>query len=149
MMKRATAALIPSLLLLCAAPAAYADAYDCFPACREPAAAPAKAAINLCEHRAVREVARIERDLKPVKQIYDIATNPTGFAIKQVNDHVVHIPPWVGYAMDPKGAIRAKVMDRARGELRKQVGLQNECAAEAGGEEAIDDFQRLLPYGDA
>jgi hypothetical protein len=111
-MKRLLALLAP-VTLLCAAPAARADE-----------------SLNLCSHQAVREVARLNNELKPVKELYAIATNPTGFALKQVNDHVIHIPKWVHYAMDPQGAIRAKLMDRARAELKKHVGLKNECADE-------------------
>ena len=107
--------------------AALADAYDYVPE------APAVEAqrINLCEHKAVQEVARIERDLRPVKELYDIATNPTGFAIKVVSAQAgVKIPRWVGYAMDPQGAVRTKVMKEVRKELKRNVGLENDCAAE-------------------
>ena len=111
-MKRLLALLAP-VTLLCAAPVARAGEN-----------------LNLCAHEAVREVARLNNELKPVKELYGIVTNPTGFALKQVNDHVIHIPKWVHYAMDPRGAIRAKVIDRARDELKKHVGLKNECADE-------------------
>ncbi len=111
-MKRLLALLAP-VTILCAAPAARADGN-----------------LNLCSHQAVREVARLNNELKPAKELYGIATNPTGFALKQVNDHVVHIPRWVNYAIDPQGAIRTKVMDRARDELKARVGLKNECAEE-------------------
>lgn len=133
-MKRATTLLFP-VLVLCAVPAD-ADSYDAFPL-QAPAEAQVAAPVaNLCEHKAVREVARIDRDLKPVKQLYDIATNPTGFAIKQVTEHGVHIPPWVGYAMDPKGALRAKAIEVVRTEMKKRVGLQDGCAAELAAGEA-------------
>lgn len=117
-MKRLLALLAP-VTLLCAAPAARADEN-----------------LNLCSHQAVREVARLNNELKPVKDLYGIVTNPTGFALKQLNDHVIHIPKWVHYAMDPQGAIRAKVLGRARDELKKHVGLKNECADEL---EAVDE----------
>lgn len=125
-MKRKLALLAP-VMLLCAAPTVYADSYDCFPAaCAHEAPAP-EAKINLCEHKAVREVARLDRELKPVKDVYEIAANPTGYAIKLVSEHVVPIPPWVGFAMDPQGAVKAELMKRARKELKKQVGLQQDC----------------------
>jgi len=116
-------------------------------ACAMPAAAAPAGAIDLCAHKAVREVARIDNDLKPVKQIYGIVTNPTGFALKQVNDHMVHIPAWVGYAIDPRGAVRAKVMDMARTELKRQVGLRDGCAGRPGGEamDEVPDPTTLLP----
>jgi len=129
-MKRTLAALIAPALAATAL-SAHADAYDCFPLCPEAAQeTAAKPALNLCDHAAVREVAKVDRDLAPVKRIYSIATNPTGFALEQVSAHVVHIPPWVGYVADPKGAIRSKVMEKVREEAKKRVGLGDSCAAE-------------------
>jgi len=128
---RRTLALLAPTMLVCAIPAARADT----------------GAIDLCAHGAVREVAKIDHDLKPVKEIYGIVTNPTGFALKQVNDHVVHIPKWVGYAIDPQGAVRARVMDMARAELKRQVGLREGCAGRLD-EDAITevpDPTTLLP----
>ncbi len=127
-------------LIACAALAAlsspaFAEIEDCFPQCARPeAVAPPQSGEGLCQFGVVREAARINRDLAPVKRIVGIVTNPTGFAIKQVNDHVVHIPAWVGYAMDPRGAIRAKVVDLARDQVKKAAGLQNDCVLPAGGE---------------
>ena len=125
-MKKVAAAL-PLPMALAASPA-FADAYDCFPVC--PAESGPAATLDLCENRAVREVAKAERKLAPVKEIYGIATNPTGYAIRLVDRHVVHIPEWVGYAIDPKGAIKAKAMERVRHGLKKQVGLERHCEAE-------------------
>ena len=109
---------------------AHADAYDCFPMC-PPAPQEEMKAVSLCTIPAVRDVARanakLNDELKPVKDVYEIATNPTGFAIRMVDQHVVHIPKLVGYALDPKGAVKAEVMKRAREALKKQVGLQDEC----------------------
>jgi hypothetical protein len=128
-MKRIAAILVPALLI--AAPLARADAYDNFPFnTAEPAAAAEAAQLNLCEHHAVREVARIDRSLAPLKEAVGIATNPTGFALKMVDRHVVHIPRWVGIAMDPKGYVKGQVIDRARAELKKAVGLGKDCREE-------------------
>jgi len=143
-MKRTLAALTASALALAALPAR-ADAYDCFPLCPEAAPAAAiQAPLNLCEHKAVREVAKAEHDLAPVKRLYSIATNPTGFALEQVSAHVVHIPPWVGYVADPKGAIRSKVMEKVREEARKRVGLADSCAAEIDAAAAAGDAGEAL-----
>jgi hypothetical protein len=49
-----------------------------------------------------------------------------------VDQHVVHIPKVVGYAMDPRGAVKAEVMKRAREMAKKQVGLQDDCRAPDG-----------------
>ena len=129
-MKRKVAVAGGSLAILCTCTLARADAYDCFPLCPQPRAEDAPVA-NLCEVGAVREVARINDRLKPVKELYGIAVNPTGFAVKMVDEHVAHIPKWVGYAMDPKGAVKAMVIDRVRDAAKQQFGLENECRAAA------------------
>ena len=121
-------ALAGSLAILCTCTLARADAYDCFPLCAPPVEE-APPVANLCEVGAVREVAHINDRLKPVKELYGIAVNPTGFAVKMVDQHVVHIPKWVGYAMDPKGAARSMVLDRVRDAAKRQFGLENECRA--------------------
>jgi hypothetical protein len=130
-MNRTLAALIAPVLAATAL-SAHADAYDCFPLCPEAAQqAATQAPLNLCDHAAVREAAKVDRKLAPVKRLYSIATNPTGFAIEQVSDRTgVHIPAWVGYVADPKGAIRSKVMEKARELAKKEVGLQDSCATE-------------------
>lgn len=90
------------------------------------------AGVDLCRHGAVREAIRLEHDLRPVKELYDIATNPTGFVIKTVTREAgIKIPRFVGYAMDPQGSLRASAMKRVRNEVRKQTGLQDDCRAEA------------------
>ena len=129
-MKRTVAAPLAAILLASAPAFADADAYDCFPLCQQeqPQAAPK---IDLCEHAAVREVAQVNRELAPVKKAVDIALNPEGFALEMVDRHVVHIPPVVGFAMNPRGTIKAKVMERVRDEVKKEVGLEHECVAEA------------------
>jgi hypothetical protein len=127
-MKRSHA-LLGSTLFLAMAPCAYADGVaDCFPMCPEPAASVPETAPNACAFGVVREVARIDRDLEPLKKAVGAITNPTGFALEQVDKHVVHIPPWVGYAIDPRGALRSAVIKRARDEAKKAVGLENGCA---------------------
>ena len=62
--------------------------------------APAK--VDLCTYQPVREAAAMERKLQPIKEAVDIVQNPTGFAIKMVDKHIVHIPVWVGYANPPR-----------------------------------------------
>ena len=87
--------------------------------------------LDLCRHEAVREITRIEQELRPVKRVYNIAMNPTGFVIEKVSDGVgVKIPRWVGFALDPKGYARNYVMKRVREEAKQQVGLANDCRVE-------------------
>lgn len=127
MQKRILAVSIAAAFL--AAMPARAEPDDCFPGCTEaPQAPPASPAIDLCQHAAVREVARIDRELAPVKEVAGIALDPRGFAFKMVDRYVVHIPQWVGFAMDPRGAIKAKLIHGAREALKKQAGLQHDCA---------------------
>lgn len=132
-MNRILAVLVPSLFL--ATTAARADDFNAFPA---ESAAPAveNSSPNLCEHRAVREVAKINRDLKPVKELVGAATNPTGFAIKMVDRHVVHIPRWVGIAMDPRGYVKGRAIDYVRDEVKKSMGVGRDCADEIAAEQA-------------
>lgn len=129
--------LLGSTLLFAIAPFAHADGVaDCFPMCPAPAAAEPHKSPDLCAHAVVRDVARIDRDLAPVKKVIGAVTNPVGFALEQVDHHVVHIPPWVGYAVNPRGAIRTLVMDRVRREAKKAVGLENDCADTGAREDA-------------
>ena len=133
-MKRTLAILVPSMLI--AAQAARADQFDSFPLYAVETVQVVDAPKpNLCEHRAVRDIARIDRDLAPVKQVFEIATNPTGFALKQVNDHIVHIPAWVGFAMDPRGYVRNKAIAYVRHEAKKAFGVEKGCADEIAAEE--------------
>jgi len=144
-MKSTSCTIAVALTLAMAAPFAHADAYDCFPTC-PPAPAPAEAKpASLCDISVVREAARantrLNDELKPVKEVYEMATNPTGYAIKMVDQHVVHIPKVVGYALDPRGAAKTELMKRARAEFKKQVGMNDECreAAPAAEDTPADD----------
>lgn len=122
-------ALLASTALIAAASPAWADAYDCFP-CAQPAAQAAESKVNLCDQALVREVAKVDARLAPAKKVYGIVTNPTGFVLEQVSEHVVPLPKWLPYAIDPKGAVTAAVMKKARKEARKQFGLQDDCRVE-------------------
>ena len=140
-MKRTSRTIALALTVAMAAPFAHADAYDCFPTCPPaPAAAESKPA-SLCDISVVREAARantrLDEELKPVKEVYEMATNPTGYAVRMVDQHVVHIPKLVGYALDPKGAVKSELTKRARAEFKKQVGLANECREAAPAKEQV------------
>ena len=130
-MKRATACTLATVLLAASGVAA-AEPLDCFPMCEAEAPPPP---IRLCEHRAVRDIARMDRKLAPVKRLYDIAKNPTGFAIEQVSEHVIHIPKWVGIAVDPRGYVRGRAIDFVRQEAKKAVGLGNDCVEDIAAED--------------
>lgn len=135
-MKRTTTLAASMLMLTTAFAHAENEAYDCFPGCA-PAAAQATESPDLCQYGAVREAERINEKVKPAREIYDIAVNPTGFAVKMVDQHVVHIPKWVGIAMDPRGAARGYVIERVRDAAKKQVGLAHDCKTPASGDETV------------
>ena len=104
--------------------------------------------LDLCRHEAVREITRIEHDLRPVKRVYDIAMNPTGFVIEKVSEEAgVKIPRWVGFALDPKGYARNYVMKRVREVVKKNVGLANDCRVEVLDDESVGPFP--TPEADA
>lgn len=134
-MKRPHAALAAALSLVFAR-GALAEPLDCFPMCPPPAESVPAPALNVCAHAAAREVARVDRELAPVKRIYRIATDPTGFALEQVSEHIVRIPPWVGIALDPRGYVRGKVIERVRLEAKKAIGAGKDCADEIAAEDA-------------
>lgn len=125
-MKRIALLLAP---IAVAATGACASEIDCFPMCPL-AEAPARA-FNACEVKLVQEGVKVDAKLKPVKQAYEIATDPTGYAIRTVTEAAgIHVPKVVGYALNPKGSLKAEVVKRLREEARKQVGLEHDCAAE-------------------
>jgi hypothetical protein len=116
------------MLLGVAGTAAAHETGDCFPLCAQaPLPEEPPVPLNLCEHAIVREGVRLEQKLRPVREVVNAVQDPAGFVIRQVSVHVVHIPAWVGYAIDPRGAVRAKVMGTLRDELKKSTGLANEC----------------------
>lgn len=121
-------ALVPAALVLAAAPC-LASEIDCFPMCAP--SEPAPRAINVCEAKLVQEGVKLDAKLKPVKDVYEIATDPTGYAIRTVTEAAgIHVPKVVGFALNPKGSLKAEVMKRVREEAKKQVGLKDDCAAE-------------------
>lgn len=131
-MKRSLTILATSMLLATGA----ARAEGLYAGAMEPQGAAPSEKVNLCEHQAVREVAKLERDLKPIKEFAGYVTNPTGFALKMVNDHVVEIPEWVNVAIDPRGYVRAKAIAYVRNEAKKAVGVDKGCQAEIESEPA-------------
>jgi hypothetical protein len=131
-------------VLFVAVGSARADTVDCFPLCvnvppspslnpnlavsesKAPASEPVAdtAEPTTCVTRATTDkntakelVAKFDaanEKIKPVKELVGYVQSPTSLAVKLVNDHVVKIPAWVGYAMDPLGSIKNKAMSEAR-----------------------------------
>jgi hypothetical protein len=79
--------------------------------------APADAAAPSALTQTVEKVEALNEKLKPAKEIAGYIRSPQGLAVKLVNDHLFKIPSWVGYAIDPVGAIK----DRALSEVKSRA----------------------------
>lgn len=119
---------------------AYADGDGgCFPACATaPVAAEAASATHnegpkLCSIPVVSEAmeakAKFDEATKPIKEIVDIVQSPQGFLLKQVDAHVVKLPKWLPYALDPKGAVKARLITEVKSRTKEAVGLDKACVA--------------------
>jgi hypothetical protein len=130
--------------LMATALSAQAEEGDCFPMC-----AAAKPAVTDTKEVAtptptpcgtntsngmVGQIEELNDRVKPIKQIVGYVRSPQGLAMKLVNDHVVKIPAWVGYAMDPVGSLKNRAIDEVRTRAKAAVGLgkhENACPAMA------------------
>jgi hypothetical protein len=81
---------------------------------------------------------KLNDQIKPVKEIIGYVRSPQGLAMKLVNDHVVKIPAWVGYAVDPVGSLKNKAMDEVRTRAKTAIGLgkPQACVSDAPAEAA-------------
>lgn len=159
--------LLTSTLIIATMPlAAQASGEDCFPACSQPAPVEVKVdakvdatleTLNVMSHR---EVARdtsapgscdagfmkmaedLNDKVKPIRKIVGYMRSPQGLAIKLVNDHIVKIPAWVGYAMDPVGSIRSKAIDKARTRVRDALNDGSGCMP-VPANEAVDAAESI------
>lgn len=89
----------------------------------------------------IKQAEQLNDRIKPIKDIVGYVRSPQGLAIKLVNDHVVKIPPWVGYAIDPIGSLKNRAMDEVRTRAKSAMGLNHKsesCAAETAAPIAID-----------
>ena len=114
----------------------------CFPMCHGAAAAavsatevePPKAdACGTESPSLIKQAEQLNDRVKPIKEIIGYVRSPQGLAIKLVNDHVVKIPAWVGYAMDPVGSLKNRAMDEVRTRAKAAIGLNRKptsCTAE-------------------
>lgn len=128
-----------TLGLVCFTQSARADDFDCFPLCEQQATPSASVKCDGSAHGQTRlqsTVAQAEAlndRVKPIKEVVGYVRSPQGLAIKLVNDHVVKIPKWVGYAIDPVGSVKNRAIDEARGRaktaLRDMSSSDGTCAA--------------------
>lgn len=122
--------LMISTLSLSAHAGAESEGGDCFPLCPV-SAEEAAPTFKACDIKLVRDVEALNDQIKPIKEIVDYVRSPQGLAIKLVNDHVVKIPKWVGYAVDPVGSIKQRAIKEVKGHAREALGMNkdNGCVA--------------------
>ncbi len=112
------------------------DSNDCFPMC-QPAAAPVVEVATPCgsaptqAQTLAHDAEKFSDRIKPVKEIIGYVRSPQGLAMKLVNDHIVAIPAWVGYALDPVGSIKHRAMDEVRTHAKSAMGLTKSAACSA------------------
>jgi hypothetical protein len=123
----------------------------CFPMCKEVAAveaietAPPK--VDACDTESpslIKQAEQLNDRIKPIKEIVGYVRSPKGLAIKLVNDHVVKIPAWVGYAMDPVGSLKNRAMDEVRTRAKTAIGL-NRAPTSCAAETAVPIDSALIP----
>ncbi len=143
-----------TILALATASAAHASENECFPACVEPAKlgvpieSPVEIALESVTISAPRESAAdqaptkscnannllqkaeaLNDKVKPVRELVGYVRSPQGLAIKLVNDHIVKIPAWIGYAMDPIGSIKNRAIDEIRTRAKDALAVGGDCDA--------------------
>ena len=93
-----------------------------------PLSVSAGACVNEARDGVVAQAEALNERIKPIKEIVGYVRSPQGFAIKMVNDHVMKIPAWVGYAIDPLGSLKNKAMDQVKTSARVAMGLDHKGA---------------------
>ena len=91
-----------------------------------------EAAINAdaptsCGNGFMQQAEDLNSKMKPIKEIVGYVRSPQGLAIKLVNDHIVKIPAWIGYAMDPLGSLKRKAFDEVRTRAKDAMAGSNAC----------------------
>ena len=165
--------LMVTLLGLSLTATASAAEWDCFPLCAEPtktetnldtAAEVTTVEVKLdpvlitahreasvgaspatsCDSALLKAADDINDKVKPIREIIGYVRSPQGLVIKLVNDHVVKIPAWIGYAIDPLGSLKHKVVNEVRAQARGAINGGSSCASDAAGDfsesvEAVDE----------
>jgi hypothetical protein len=134
--------------------AAAASDLECFPLCAEPAkaettreqavvATPDAAfvaahrdgarigepdASTSCDSSFIKAADDLNDKVKPIREIVGYVRSPQGLVIKLVNDHIVKIPAWIGYAMDPIGSLKHKAIDEVRTRARDALVDGSACS---------------------
>lgn len=132
-----------------------ASEIDCFPLCIEPAkvelkvgpatavkpdavdvAVPHGDAVDGVPSKScvaeglVQKAEELNDKVKPIREIIGYVRSPQGLVFKLVNDHIVKIPVWIGYAIDPLGSLKHKVIDEVRTRAKEAMVGGNACETE-------------------
>ena len=141
---------------------AMASDVDCFPLCVEPAKAETTMdakldAVNLastregtsatnnstsCDSGFMKAAEDLGDRVKPIRELVGYVRSPQGLAIKLVNDHIVKIPAWIGYAIDPLGSIKRQAMGEVRTLAKDAMSNGDACGVAA--EEAPGEIARTI-----
>ena len=137
---------------------ATASEWDCFPMCAEPAKADLKAATpaeptidpalaaahrdvaldtsvsTACNTGLIQSAENLNAQVKPIREIVGYVRSPQGLAIKLVNDYVVKIPAWIGYALDPLGSLKHAAIDKVRTHAKDAMANSLDCDADMSNE---------------
>lgn len=117
---------------------ASASEIDCFPMCAEPVkvegkvdapadGGPGEGTSNACgtglgnTAGVVKQVEALNDKVKPIREIVGYVRSPQGLAIKLVNDHIVKIPAWIGFAMDPVGSLKHMAINEVRTRAKEVI----------------------------
>ena len=134
---------------------AAASEIDCFPLCIEPAksglkvesaagvkpdavdvAVPHGDAVDGVPSKScvaeglVQKAEELNDKVKPIREIIGYVRSPQGLVFKMVNDHIVKIPAWIGYAMDPLGSLKHNVIDEVRTRAKEAMVGGKACETE-------------------
>ncbi len=129
---------------------AMADEPDCFPMCAESAKveiaidtkvdakldtidimSPRESSADPCEAGFMKQADDLNNRTKPLREIIGYVRSPQGLAVKLVNDHIVKIPAWMGYAMDPIGSIKHRALDEVKTQVKDAMSDSKACAQPA------------------
>jgi len=94
-----------------------------------------------CDSGLARRADEINQKIRPLREIAGYVRSPQGLAIKLVNDHVMKIPAWVGYAMDPVGSLKNKALDEVRNRAKDAMKSTSACAESADAKPAAADVK--------
>ena len=95
---------------------------------REPTLATASQCAQFNQDHLVAQAESLNDQIKPIKELIGYVRSPQGLAIKLVNDHVVKIPAWIGYAMDPVGSLKNKAMDEVKTRAKSAISWDRKAS---------------------